>query len=228
MILNANQVGSSDASLWTLARARRLVVECWLLILHAGAHTVHGLALMGALMSHHRGRRPTWAGESARPAAHRLRWCGTRRHELGVTAGIHGNVRAARYHSVRTPDELGLHHDVATHMRRLLRHELGIVGIAPELRRVGVHVGMHHRLVVLHLGGRVHRRGVVHGDLVHPGRGEGLRRGRVDHALVIAAGEGCVGGVGGLAGMNGNGRHVGGLPKARVMGVVGVVLEVEG
>lgn len=99
-----------------------------LVILDIGAHAIHGLSLLRALVRHHRRGGTSGTGVSVDPGDRlRSRW----RHELRVAARIH-HLRT-RNHSLRTRYELRLHHHGTSHLALLRGHVLGVVGEATEL-----------------------------------------------------------------------------------------------
>jgi hypothetical protein len=131
----------------------------WLVILDIGAHPVHALALLRALMNHHGRLRSTRAGVTI-CTWHRLMRSG-RRHELWM-ARVHHLWTS--YHPLRRMHELRLHHHGL--MTLLRRHILLAVREAPisHLRCAGWD---ENRLVVRYMSRRAHTI-VCHWGLSHP------------------------------------------------------------
>ena len=153
-----------------------------LAVLHARAHAVHRLSLLGALMSHHGRRRPPGAGVTRRSGT-RLRRT-SRWKKLGVSPGVH-HLRAAN-HPLRPGHKVRLHHHGTPHLSLLGRNIRRVTGKASELthlRCAGAHVD---GLIVRQLRGGVHA-WVRHGRLAEARRGERLRRVGVHHPMIIVA-----------------------------------------
>lgn len=109
-----------STSHWTALLA---VVKDRLVVLHIGAHSIHGLSLLRSLMCHHWCRRTTraWVTVNTRHWL-RSRW----RHELRVATRIH-HLRA-RNHPLRPGHELLRHHHRTAHLALLRCHVLVVVG----------------------------------------------------------------------------------------------------